>query len=300
MLDGTDDTERFRDYTPDNVEKWLRTLARHLEHRLDTGRNGTAIRLDEIWEIAGATRIRDLHALAITLTTGLALGLPAGAAFGITFGLKAGAAFGTILGLISGLQRTSAADRIAWKVPTRSRWRGGFVKGFHVGILVGVTAGLMLGITAGLVLGLASGLMVGLVGGLGTTAEDRLAMGIDERRLILNDLQSALFHGAAFGLVFGLALGFAVGPAVGFAVGPAVGLAGGSGFGLASGRFFLAALLFKFTADFPDRPAAFLGWARNSGLLRVNATAYQFRHQTYQQWILHPRQDSPHTASLNQ
>ncbi len=297
---GTDDTERFRDYTPDNVEKWLRTLARHLEHRRDTGRNGTAIRLDEIWEIAGTAHIRLLHALAITLTTGLALGLPAGAAFGITFGLKAGAAFGITFGLISEAQRTPAADSIAWKVPTRSRWRGGFVMGFKAGIPIGVTVGLMLGVTVGLMLGLASGLIFGFVGGLSTTAEDRLAMGIDERRLILNDLQSALFHGAAFGLAIGFALGFALGPAVGLAVGFAVGLAGGSGFGLASGRFFLAVLAFKFTADFPDRPAAFLDWARNSGLLRVNATAYQFRHQTYQQWILHPRQDSPDTASLNQ
>jgi hypothetical protein len=41
-ITGTDDTERFRDYTPDNVEKWLRTLARYLEHRRDTDRNSTA------------------------------------------------------------------------------------------------------------------------------------------------------------------------------------------------------------------------------------------------------------------
>ncbi|MFQ6227071.1 NACHT domain-containing protein [Nocardia sp. NPDC002869] len=58
---GTDDAERLRDYTPDNVEKWLHTLALHLEHRRETGRNGIAIRLDEIWEIAGRDRLRILH-----------------------------------------------------------------------------------------------------------------------------------------------------------------------------------------------------------------------------------------------
>ncbi|MCX0275168.1 hypothetical protein NLM24_31675 [Nocardia zapadnayensis] len=289
---GTDDTERFRDYTPDNVEKWLRTLARHLEHRRDTGHNGTALRLDEIWEIAGTTRIRILHTLAITLIAGLMFGLMGGPEVGLVVGL--------MFGLILGLWRSPEAERIAWKVPTRTRWRGGLVSGFEVGLVAGLAAGLVVGLVVGILFGLAVGLVVGLVGGLGTTAEDQLAMGTDERRLILNDLQSALFQGAALGFVGGFVSGFAVGPAFGLTVGPAVGLAGGLASGVASGRFFLAVLLFKFTENFPDRPAAFLDWARNSGLLRVNATAYQFRHQTYQQWILHPRHDSPNTASLNQ
>jgi hypothetical protein len=41
------------------------------------------------------------------------------------------------------------------------------------------------------------------------------------------------------------------------------------------------------------RPAAFLDWARQSGLLRVNGTAYQFRHETYQQWIQQPHSSEP-------
>ena len=49
---ATDEGELHRDYTEDNIEKWMRSLARCLQHRRDEGRNGTAIRLDEIWEIA--------------------------------------------------------------------------------------------------------------------------------------------------------------------------------------------------------------------------------------------------------
>ena len=53
----------------------------------------------------------------------------------------------------------------------------------------------------------------------------------------------------------------------------------------ASGRYAIASLLFGVSGIFPRRPAQFLEWARNSGLLRVTGVAYQFRHDTYQQWL---------------
>jgi hypothetical protein len=34
-----------------------------------------------------------------------------------------------------------------------------------------------------------------------------------------------------------------------------------------------------------ERPAQFLEWARNTGLLRVTGIAYQCRHDSYQQWL---------------
>jgi len=46
-----------------------------------------------------------------------------------------------------------------------------------------------------------------------------------------------------------------------------------------------ASLLFAFTGIFAPRPAPFLEWARNAGLLRVTGIAYQFRHDSYQQWL---------------
>jgi hypothetical protein len=53
----------------------------------------------------------------------------------------------------------------------------------------------------------------------------------------------------------------------------------------ASGRYAIASLLFGFTETFPRRPARFLEWARNAGLLRVTGVAYQFRHDTYGEWL---------------
>ncbi|MEU4651731.1 NACHT domain-containing protein [Nocardia fluminea] len=302
-ISGTHDTDQFRGYTPDNVEKWLCTLARHLERRRDIDRNGTAIRLDEIWEIAGTTRIRLLHGLTVTLLTwlgtGLALGLGAILTTSLTAvltgelttvlttGILTGILTGIMAGIMAGFMRHPRAKSIAWKVPTRRRWPYGILAGLAVGLAAGLTVGLVYGLAAGLATGLTGGLAIGLLTGLETTAEDQLAMGTDARRLIRNDLQSALFNGALVGLAVGLAVGLTGGLTGGLSAGILAILTIGLVVGDVSGRFFLAVLLFKITADFPDRPAIFLEWARDSGLLRVNATAYQFRHQTYQQWLLH-------------
>jgi hypothetical protein len=116
--------------------------------------------------------------------------------------------------------------------------------------------------------------------GLQTNPEDRLALGQEARRIIHYDLVARLAFGLAFGLVFGLMGGLAFGLVCGLLIGLAYGL--GSG---AAGPYATASLLFAFTGIFPPRPAQFLEWARNAGLLRVTGIAYQFRHDSYQQWL---------------
>lgn len=306
---ATDDTERFRDYTTDNVTKWLRTLARHLEHRRDIGANGTAIRLDEIWEITGINRIRLLHGLAAALLSGPVFGLPfwlrngliAGVQVGLIGGLMFALAFYLVFTIAPGHLSVSRAKLIAWKVPTGARWPTGLKAGLSVGLFIAVLSGLFAGLRDGPLVGLRVGLGAGVVFGLPygvavglvATPEDQLALVSDARRLIRNDLQAALVLSALVGLGFACAVGLVVGVATGLMVGLLVGLMFGLSSGLASGRFGLAVLLFKLTANFPARPAVFFEWARNSGLLRVNATAYQFRHQTYQQWLLDQAAPTP-------
>jgi uncharacterized protein (DUF58 family) len=84
-----------------------------------------------------------------------------------------------------------------------------------------------------------------------------------------------------FGVVFGLTYGLVFGLMVGLMT------------GVAAERFYLATIVFRFMKAMPHRPAAFLDWARQSGLLRVNGTAYQFRHETYRQWIQQPHSSEP-------
>ena len=80
--------------------------------------------------------------------------------------------------------------------------------------------------------------------------------------------------------------------AVGLTAGLVFGLAVGLVYALAAGRYATASLLFAFTEIFPPRPAQFLEWARNAGLLRVTGIAYQCRHDSYQQWLADDRRSS--------
>lgn len=53
----------------------------------------------------------------------------------------------------------------------------------------------------------------------------------------------------------------------------------------ASIRFGCARLLLIGGSEFTSSPGPFLDWARGAGLLRVTGAAYQFRHQSYQEWL---------------
>jgi hypothetical protein len=235
------------------------------------------------------------------------------------------------------------SKRSAWRVPGRSRWRRGLVRGLVVGIFTGLL--LTRWVASGyahdgvqfeggafvIAFVLALGLGFGLMSGLGTTSEERLSLGQDAGRLIHDDLVNwmmvalvwlgvcltigpllgvarwlqiagqpwessyrapdgsyklthlpALSPGAALqewpaSVLPGVALGLSVGLVLAIFV---ASLAAG-----ASGRYAIASLLFGFTRVFPRRPARFLEWARKAGLLRVTGVAYQFRHDTYGEWL---------------
>ena len=130
--------------------------------------------------------------------------------------------------------------------------------------------------------------------GLHTNPDDRLALGQDARRVIHDDLVAGLASGSSSGSRSGSGSGSSAGLAYGLGARAHVGLRVGLVFGLlvglsgrrsAAGRYATASLLFAFTEIFAPRPAQFLEWARNAGLLRVTGIAYQFRHDSYQQWL---------------
>ncbi|MGW1742345.1 NACHT domain-containing protein [Nocardia sp. NPDC001965] len=299
----TGGSAKYRDHTSENVENWLRTLARCLQRRRDTGRDGTSIGLDEIWELAGITRIRTMH----TIVAGAVAGLMTGLAFWLISGAGVALAFGPLIMCTVAYAVWSdvfpTAVRVAWSVPVGSRWSKGFVGGLMAGIAAGIAAGIVTGFTAGIVEGLTSGLTigplvgtaVGLTAGLRTSAADQLALVVDERRIIRDDIRAAALGIAFFGLMGmgGLTLGMdgaiTLGLATGLVVGSTAGIVatqtGGFVGGLAASRYFLAVMNFYCTKEFSAKPVLFLDWARRNGLLRVSGTAYQFRHETYRQWI---------------
>jgi len=116
--------------------------------------------------------------------------------------------------------------------------------------------------------GLAAGTVGELVAGLGTL----LAFGI------------------VFGRTGGLAVALAVGLNSGAAVGPpfaVVALVVGLIFVADSPwlRYLFAALLLARQGDLPRRPAVFMDWAHEAGLMRLSGIAVQFRHREFQTWL---------------
>jgi uncharacterized membrane protein YsdA (DUF1294 family) len=297
----------YRTYSTKNVQTWMLSLARYLERRRETGIEGIAIRLDEIWGLAGSTRCRIIHGLTVACLVSLIGGL------GYWFGtgqppwpgmftcLVFAGAVAFISWLLRQFDRDIEAERFAWRVPGRSRWRRGTAATLLGGLVGGLAAAMEFRHAAGIQgvvsVGLVAGLGTGLVVGHRTNHRDRLAVVVDERRLLRDDAVAATVVGGAVGLVVSLVSLQMITPVDGFVAGFRAGLTGGLMFGLvsalvfglASGRHLVASLIFRLTGTFPPRTAVFLDWARECGLLRVTGMAYQFRHETYRQWIEHNR-----------
>ncbi len=114
-------------------------------------------------------------------------------------------------------------------------------------------------------------------------------------------MQQGMAYGLAVGLAFalaGLAGGLAARLAAGLAAGLAVGLAFGLAVGLAAGlavwlRYLIGCWLARRQGMLPRRVGQFLDWAYSASLLRMSATAIQFRHRELQAWLIPRPQDNP-------
>ncbi|MEO7193790.1 MAG: hypothetical protein ABIZ05_03055 [Pseudonocardiaceae bacterium] len=108
----------------------------------------------------------------------------------------------------------------------------------------------------------------------------------------------ALVAGLATWLAIGVANGREIGPVIGLAAGLAVGLRNNLPFAVVAlvvglifaanspwPRYLFATLLLARRGDLPRRPAAFIDWAYEAGLLRLSGIAVQFRHREFQTWL---------------
>jgi hypothetical protein len=123
-------------------------------------------------------------------------------------------------------------------------------------------------------------------------------------QLVTGGLSSGIMGQIVAGLGALLGFGFAIGPIGGLAVALALGL--NSNTHIAALPFFVVAimvgLIFVANApwsrylfavlflarrgDLPRRPAAFLDWAYQAGLMRLSGIAVQFRHREFQTWLV--------------
>ncbi len=219
---------------------------------------------------------------------------------------------------VPGLRGTS--ERFAWRVPGCPRWR----RGVRAGLVVFMALSLIMSVTVAIAWAVAPvpfhvlipvllfvfsavgslGLAAGLVVGLSTTVDERLTLGQTARRIIRDDIEFAVATGLLCGLAFGISAGLgvrALRPDSSIFASINDGMLGALliGFvvwfvaGLTTTRHLAASLVFRLNRTFPARPARFLDWANNAGLLRVNGTAYEIRHRTYQEWLLDPTSHPP-------
>jgi hypothetical protein len=231
---------------------------------------------------AGRRRIGRL--LMVGCTAGLVGGLmvaPVSSAVGLLDQLRLTLRF-SVLGLVGALviglgsgpaSRPTVIDR-----PTRLVRQGAFhaisaVMAFSL-ILVsvgkvgnGLSAGLVGQLVAGLAAFLAFGLAVGFLGGLAVA----LAIGLNSN---VNHSGGLPFLVVAFviGLIFAANSPWP--------------------------RYLFAVMLLARRGKLPRRPAVFLDWAYQAGLMRLSGIAVQFRHREFQTWlaICGRRYDSSETA----
>lgn len=166
---------------------------------------------------------------------------------------------------------------------------GALAWGLSVGLLANARAGFFAGSQALIVF--CCGALVN--GGL----EDRSPQYVRPRDVIRSDGR----YGLAVGVIAGLEAYFyaemshvlAVGFTSGLTVNTSFAVTFGIVFGIVNASAWLhyrvGAAIVAVKGQGPLRPAAFLDWACEAGLMRVSGVAYQFRHRQFQDWLADPR-----------
>jgi hypothetical protein len=137
-------------------------------------------------------------------------------------------------------------------------------------------------------------------------------------KLVGGGLSAGVVGQLVAGLGTLLAIGLAIGPVSGLAAGLAVGLnsnthIGGLPFAVVAlvvvfifaanspwPRYMFATMLLALRGDLPMRPAVFMDWAYQAGLMRLSGIAVQFRHREFQTWLANREQpcDDPRSRLL--
>ena len=227
--------------------------------------------------------------LLLSLLVAACLGVEGSLVFGTGFG----AAFGIGFALVHGL---GLATAVRWDIHLLAAFAASFLTAFVFGIATGALGG-GYGASAGLPCGLAAGcvsLFVAVRVGIWLAA--RRGGGLPDGQPGFPNPRTALHDDFVAGNIAGLisgALAFllawrapwlAAPLPLAVLFGATAYLSAGPGFVAETSRRY-AATLFAARGRLPWRLLAFLDWAHQAGILRVAATAYQFRHRRLQDWL---------------
>jgi hypothetical protein len=290
-------------HNPDDVTRWLATLAHHLE-RVSTayGWSETDLLLPDLWMVADTVAPRRRAAAAAVVLVALPT-IPAVLIWSAIGSWSGGLASAILLLLFTvhnafSLPPRSTLRRLDLAQLTTRRGRPNLAVALAAGLGYGLLFGPVFALAFGLAVGLAGGLAVGLAFALAIALAGGLKTLSRPSQVAQQSMLYALAVGLAVGLAFGLAIGLAGGLAVGLAVGLLAGLLAGLLVGLVVGqgqvwlRYAAGVHLAHRQGILPRRPAAFLDWAYMAGLLRLSGPFIQFRHRDFQDWVTtvpHPR-----------
>jgi len=289
-----------KQYTPQQVQRWLTALAKDLDWQARNGGSATDLQLDKWWRPAAGRTAAFAHMALVAL---IAVPIFLAAAHWRDGGLLM-AGIGVLIITVAG-GFSPSLHRLNIGQLTSRRGLRKLASSLRFGLMAGLVAGLVSGLVVGLWIGigLVVGLVVGLVAGLASTLgvdltsgmEDASPQAIGPREAIRADGQFGLVTGLVTGLVSGLTLGLVVGLTVGLVAGLAAGLVAGLVVGLAGGltygagawvRYHIAVVIVAIRRSGPLRFGPALDWIYQAGLLRLSGVSYQFRHRQLQDWLV--------------
>ncbi|MGQ0773111.1 MAG: hypothetical protein ACT4NY_01610 [Pseudonocardiales bacterium] len=306
-----------REYTAATVTRWLTTLARHLTWQGEHGGSPSDLWLHLLWPAAGERAPR--YTAAALMTTSVTI------LYLIIFGLIVYVGAWDSIWLAFVVTGATIVVVVAWRASQcavdlrrldlrdlrtsagRRRIRQFFVSGSKLGFKVGFILGFLLffvliiseegvaislagGVIVGVLFGFAFGLVGGLVGALGAHPPF-----IDHpSRLVRQGLVHLATVTVVFGLVIGFLAGFVASSAYGnwleFGIVFALLFGFPVGFMFAANspwpRYIFATRTLARRGDLPRRPAVFLDWAYDAGLMRLAGISVQFRHREFQTWLI--------------
>jgi NACHT domain len=279
-------------YDPEDVRKWLTTLADHLEWQARNGLSSTSIDLLTVWRVAevDGDRPRLIHT-CIGVFGGVLAGMLGGEFAGGAAGLAIMSitiAGGIGFGLWAGLRPNPQPSRVT--LPRVGDSRGRIVIALTIIIaLLGGIGGYLVGQSTaiGVSEGVSAGFAALVLAGLG----DSRVKALQPRDALRTDLGFGITLGIVYVAVGGLPGGLTGGilsylhlnryltvPGS-IALALIVGLFAGIALGARSWlRYVISIVLEAWKGRIPWRFESFMDWAYGAGLLRLTGVSYQFRH----------------------
>jgi hypothetical protein len=279
-------------YDPEDVRKWLATLARHLDWQANKGMSATNIDLLTIWRLA---EVNGDHPRIIHTSTAVFGGILAGALGGELADGAAGilimsvtVAGGIGFGLWAGLRSEPRPSRVSFPRIDETRGQVVIALTVLVAVLGGIAGALVGHSTAiGVSEGISAGFATAVLAGLG----DRRLKALEPRDALRNDLFFGLALGVVYVAIGGLPGGLTGGVlshlhlnryltvpgsiALALIIGMTAGVSLGSRCWL---RYAISITLEASRGRVPLTFERFMDWAYGASLLRISGVSYQFRH----------------------